>query len=336
METNDRLSQQTTQPTDKYQQVSGWFAFFLFVIGLGSVVSLIYCVSSLDLDDYYNSKVFASVEIIYHVMYLLLAAYTIYSVLKRKPNAIFLCVTTAVYLVASNILVLIGGDFEPAGFGSLRTTVSSFCWSIIWVLYFIFSEQVNRLFPKETRKIYLRDKIIIVLLIMPMLFGFAYVYHLNSSGTSIEIAESSLAPDERTDGVIAFTVPDDYTCEVVPTDELTVFNLSNDDCNIMIIGAVDMDNSPENAETYFTALKDEDAADWRETCIYENVETKGKLATYHRTYKYTDPNEAFLPVKWDVYVIFDDATGKVAVVSSWFAFSAYSNIEEVVNSIRFK
>ena len=70
--------------------------------------------------------------------------------------------------------------------------------------------------------------------------------------------------------------------------------------------------------------------------IYENVETKGKLATYHWTYKYTDPNEAFLPVKWDVYVIFDDATGKVAVVSSWFAFSAYSNIEEVVNSIRFK
>ena len=97
-----------------------------------------------------------------------------------------------------------------------------------------------------------------------------------------------------------------------------------------------MDNSPENAETYFNALKDEDAAEWTEMCIYDNVETKGKLMTFHRTYKYTDPNDAFLPVKWDVYVIFDDATGKVAVVSSWLAFSTYANIEEVVNSIRFK
>ena len=333
METNDNLNQ---QPTDKYQPVSGWFAFFLFVIGLGSVVSLIYGVATLDLDDYYNSKVFASVEIIYKVLYLLLAAYTIYSVLKRKPNAIFLCITTAVYLIASNILVLVGGDFEPTGFGSLRTTVSSFCWSIIWVLYFIFSEQVNRLFPKETRKVFARDKIIIVLLILPMLFGFAYVYHLSTSGTSVEIAESSLAPNERTDGVIAFTVPDDYTCEVVPTDELTVFNLSNDDCSIMIIGAVDMDNSAENAETYFNAMKDEDVAEWSETCIYDNVDTKGKLVTYHRTYKYTNPNEYFLPVKWDVYVIFDDATGKVAVVSSWLAFSAFCNSEDIVKSIRFK
>ena len=281
----------------KSQAVKGWFAFFLFVIGLGSIASLVYGIATLDLDDYYNSKLFASVEILYKVIYLLLAVYTIWSVSKRKLNAIFLCKTTAIFLFISNLLVLAGGDFETSGLGSLRTTISSFGWSVIWILYFIFSEQVNRLFPKEKRKVFLRDKILLVLLILPMIFGLCYVIYLGVAGKSIEINESTLAQNERTDGVIAFIVPEEYSCTPTTTDNLTVFHLTNEDCYITIVGAVDMDNSDENANEYFRLLKDESLSTWEEKCMLDNTESKGKLAIYHRTYKYIDIDGLYLPLE---------------------------------------
>lgn len=320
---------------DKDTKLGGWIIFFLWSIFAGSIRTLISEINNINPDDYFNSKLLITFSVLEFINYILLAAYTIFSVWKRKPNAVFLCKLTSIYLFSSNLITLVSGDLD---YNATRIHFISFAWSIVWLLYFIFSKHVNQIFPKENRKVYLRDKLFIAWMILTVFMGVGTTVYMSLNWTSIEIQESSLAPNEYTDGVIAFTLPEGYSCEMLNPDESSLFEVSNEDHVILILGAVDRNHSEAHADEYFLVLQhDNIIVNWSENLVLEDVEKRGMLTIYHRTFIYADPDEQYSNIVFDIFVVFDKETGKVALMRDGFLLGCVnSQINDILNSLRFQ
>lgn len=261
-ENNEQTSfSNNNEPIEK---VHGWFTFFLFVIAIGSIFGLIMVCVNMSIDDYYGSQLLAFLEIQQQVFYVALAAYTIYCVLKGKPNAVFWCKFIAVFLFITNLVLLVGGEFDDTSLNSLQRVASSFIWSIIWILYFTFSKQVNRLFPKEERKLYSYDKWLAFLFYLPVLLMIVGFIYIGINGSVVKIDRDSLGPNEYTDGVIAFTAPDGYMVESEDIDDMTHFSVTRADSLVImnIVGGTDTDDSEENFNNCWELANDHSFDDW--------------------------------------------------------------------------
>ena len=127
-------------------------------LGLGGLVSAVYPIFTYNIHEYSGSHILAMTDVVFGAMLLLLAIYTIFSFVKRKPNAVFLAKMYTIAVFVSNLLSLMsGGEFAESGFGSVAQVVRSLIWGVIWYLYLCFSNQVNDIIPKTYRKVLNRD-----------------------------------------------------------------------------------------------------------------------------------------------------------------------------------
>ena len=137
--------------------VHGWLAFFCFAIGLGSLLTFIYSLNT-DIQDYSGSFWLKASDVSLGAIGLLIAAYTIYAIIKRKNNAVFFAKAYMVMVFVTNLIVLLLNLTDESSYmTSLRRTISSLIWGIIWILYLIFSNQVNERFPKEKRMVGVKE-----------------------------------------------------------------------------------------------------------------------------------------------------------------------------------
>ena len=220
---------------DPNEHIHGWLGFLLFSMGLGGLFSAIYPIFTYNVEEY-GSHFLALTDVFFGVMLLALAIYSIYAFLKKKPNAVYL---TKVYIIAvfvSNIIVLLSGEFEETGIGSMPRLIRSLIWSIIWFLYLNFSEQVKNIIPKSYRKLFSRDYYITAAFVIVPLFMLGIgIADIQSQHDKIEaqfISSTDLAYNEYTDGRIVFTKPDGFTCEKQEIDDpkIILFDLELSDC----------------------------------------------------------------------------------------------------------
>ena len=136
-------------PTPKQKYVRGWLSFFLFVVGFGSLFSLIMSIvgfSSVD-NVGFITCLFSGIDILFSLGLVALAGYTIYAFLYIRPNAVFLGKLYVIIIFISNMLVLLSGEMPDTGWDSLPQVVKALVWSFIWFSYLCVSRQVENLFP---------------------------------------------------------------------------------------------------------------------------------------------------------------------------------------------
>lgn len=323
---------------DPNQNIEGWLVFFLFSIGLGGLLSALIPIFTYNVSEYDGSHLLALTDVMLGVMLLALSCYTIFSFTKRKPNAVFLGKMYVITVFVTNVISLLGGEFEATGLGSLAQIIRGLIWGIIWYLYLTFSTQVNEIIPKSYRKVLNRDYYIIAaFVIVPLLFlglGIGELTRNNQNREAEFIASSNLAYNEYTDGRVIFTKPFGYTCEKheIEDPRITIFNLVyNDEATITICSDYDSDITTSNFNSYWENWNDEslDGIKYQEVAN-EKKDVNGN-PYYIRSVKYHTEN----PIRWHFVQLFNTKTGKVCIISYYHVEGHESCLDELLASIKF-
>ena len=321
------------EKTEEEPEGNGWiliFCAYLFFVSIASVFGL-----AVGLNP---NKIAATIEVIIRCFF---AVYAYYSFCKRKPNTVFVCLTASVYLFASYFFAFF--CFPLSDIGMLGGGIICLCTCLAWILYFIFSKQVERIFPKKKRKAFLWDKIILFVLIFLCLSGGIGII-INGAKNLQEIStqkSSALASrNECTDGVIAFSVPNGYSCEMnnIPTTHFYITK-SKDSVEVSSGFAYDYDEKDQNyaVNELFDEMRDKLQSKGTENSTLSVFEQKGNVYVYHRRYAYWDAENADETVELDAYVLWCMGTNKYAVVKEVRLLNTPSStIEAIVGSLRFK
>lgn len=330
----------TTEYLKENTSISGWLSFFLFSITLGGLIS-----AAVPIAQYqtavaeYGSHYLAWCDLSLGVMLFALAIYTLVAFFKRKPNAVFLAKTYVCTAFLTNLIVLFSGDYDESGLGSLPRIIRSLIWGVIWFAYLCNSNKVEEVIPKEYRKRTAKDYYIIATLaIIPILFLAVGIGDLTSSNEKAEqdfIQNTSLGYGEHTDGRMVFKCPEGFSCDrqEVGEPKIILFLLENETYgNITICSDYDTDKSQRNFNSYWENWEDEDAKKLPSSVVENERRYVNGHPYFYKVMKY-EADEA--DVYWRYVMLFDEASGKVCIMSAYDGGYDYY-LQEILESIRFQ
>lgn len=319
-------------------QVRGWLSFFLFVVGFGSIFTLVMTIA----DSYPGSDgdiisyLAFGVDLLFSLALVGLACYTIHAFIYIRPNAVFLGRLYIVIIFISNLLTLLSDDMEDVGWGSLPQVVKGLVWSLIWFVYLSVSNQVAELFPKENRRVFKRDKYFAgSLLAIPALLFFIYLFvYFGNVGTTPLI---SFDAGEYTDEVVAFRVPDYVICEKIDSIPDNIYH--SFEVGDSILGTITGVFDTNTTESYFKECLDS----WRDESLdgydFSVFDISTRLVNHNmlrmQSVEYvTDPR-----LVWTFAALYSPETGKACIVSCFAAIpveQAESLVNDILYTIRFK
>ena len=327
----------TSEYLKQNTEIHGWLSFFLFTVVAGGLLSVVYPLFTFNLAEYDNNIFLALADPLFGLMLFLLACYTFHAFVNRQPNAVFLAKMYIIAVFASNLLALIGGEYEPTGLGSAPRLVRSLIWSGIWFAFLLNSNNVEEVCPKEYRQkknldIYIAAAFIVFpLLIVAISLTSELSTRSNQEATLLQNAV--LADNEYTDGKVIFARPSGFNCQQTEAEGIKFFNLECESVGSITLCSDYEDNRSEhNVRTYWKNWEDEDLKKNQSKVLsFERLETNGH-PYYYAVKKYTiDDGELF----WRFIMLFDYETGKVCLISS-FDGGYEDYIDELIKSIRFK
>lgn len=320
------------------KHIRGWLSFFLFVVGCGSVFTLVMIIANSypgSDGDFYSYLAFG-IDIFFSIALVALACYTIYSFLHFRPNAVFLGRLYILVIFISNLLNLISGDLDDTGLNSLPQVVKGLVWSLIWLFYLSLSNQVAELFPKEKRVVFIRDKFIAsTLMAIPALLFCVFLYtYLGNADDSYVV---SSAEGEYSDGVVAFRVPESLLCETVDSiaENAYVSFESGDSIWGTVMGVYDTNTT----EAYFEECVDS----WRDTTLdgfdFSASDVNTGLVNHNmlrmQSVQYiTDPR-----IVWTFAALYSPDTGKACIVSCYTTVPVNKTeglVNDMLHTVRFK
>ena len=239
---------------------------------------------------------------------------------------------------AINLISLIGGDYDATGMNSLQRISSGLVWQVSWFVFLCQSQQVNSLFPKEERKLFKRDKILLFTIVVTALIWllsiFVFAFHEGMKQQSYVIDESTLGINEYTDRLVSFEPPEGLTVEKYAGSDGNIYFFLNDDnkdISVTVYGAWDENDTPEYFEETMQSWADDYFDDFE---YFVNEEQDGFLNGNKFRLKtlqyYSEP-----VLEWTFVLIFDKETGKCCVIS-YFSSLESNHLKELINSVRFK
>ena len=320
-------------------EIRGWLTFFLVMLILGGFFSFVYPIVTYNPDDYAGSFFLAISDPIQGLMVLGLACYTAYSFYDRQPNAVILAKTYLIVIFLINLLLVIVGNYEDKGFGSLPQLVRSLIWSVIWFLFLKQSTVVEEVIPTEYRRVkHIDYYIIAVIIIVPLLLlalGLKQIYADQEEQQVSFIENTTLGENEYTDGKIIFKCLEGFSCdkEEVQEPKITIFQLENENiASITVCSDYDSDATFSNFNSYWKNWEDESAKNYQSTEIENGTSFVNNHQYFIKTMKYdVDGNDMF----WRFVLMFDNVTGKVAVASCYDGgYDDY--LEPFLSTIRFQ
>lgn len=334
---NNTSIQYTPELLKQTTEIHGWLVFFLFAMTLGGIISAIIPIVTLDIAEYAGSWSLAFSDIILGLMLLGVAIYADIAFCKRLPNAVFIAKIYVLLIFITNVLSLIGGDFENTGLNTASQALKGVIWGVVWFLYLCFSDQVKTIIPKEYRKVTSKDYILLAsIVIIPIFFIAIALGGFQKdivAGEKAMIESSLLEYNEHTDGRIIFKKPSHFTCSRQDSDGLIFHTLENDYGSITIVSEYNTDDSKKNFIDYWNTFKDEDTEEWNSNIIKdEQININGSTGWY-RTVKFT--RDEYNDVYWEFIMIVDQKTEKTCVISSWTSDYDENTLSRLMNSIRF-
>lgn len=330
-------------------KISGWLVFFIVIIMLGGFVSLVRAIISFDLSESGGSYLIAFSDIFLAAMCLFLASYTWYAFSNRLPNAVFLGKNYVVATFVINILTVIlykTNDIEFSSEKEVVDLVKSLIYSVVWFCYLCFSKQVAEVIPPSFRKVYIHNYIINVLIfIVPilMLVGGCIGLSVTEMSRKADIASLRqnlvLQENERTDGLVVFTVPPEFQCteEYLEEDDITLFHLTSDslDTKITVFSCFEEDFTSEKFDEYFNAYQDDDMSLSSSSDIIINKKsTLNSYRFYYRVVKYKLFSEMLI-LFGRFGTLYDEKTDKICIFFSVNSDNHYDYIEEFAKGVKF-
>lgn len=338
-------SQKTNQEqviTQKYLKentdIDGWLAFFLFITCMGGTISAIVPLVQMNSVEYQGSTLLALSDIVFGILLCALSFYTTYSFIQRKPNAVYMGKLYVVTTFLSNLVLLLSDNYETTGLGSLAQIIRSLIWGVIWYTYLCVSNRVKEVIPKVYRKTTAKDYSITAAIyfipIILLLAGIASLTAVREEQQEKFIQTVQLDTDEYTDGKIIFTLPEGFTSERQELEEpkFTIFILENDYVgNVTICSDYDTDMSKKNFNEYCKGWEDKTANQYTSKVICNEKRTINEKTYWYKVTRYENDGTIY----WRFILLFDEATGKVAVISAYDrGYDSY--IQELLKSIRFE
>lgn len=334
---NNTTIQYTPELLKQTTEIHGWLVFFLFAMTLGGIISAIVPIVTLDIAEYAGSWSLAFSDIIQGLMLLGVAIYADIAFCKRLPNAVFIAKIYVLLIFITNVLSLIGGDFDNTGLNTASQALKGVIWGVVWFLYLCFSEQVKTIIPKEYRKVTSKDYILLAsIVIIPIFFiaiAFGGFQKDIVAGEKAMIESSLLEYNEHTDGRIIFKKPSHFTCSRQDSDGLIFHTLENDYGSITIVSEYNTDDSKKNFIDYWNTFKDEDTEEWNSNIIKDDQININGNTGWYRTVKFT--RDEYNDVYWEFIMIIDQKTEKTCVISSWTSEYDENTLSRLMNSIRF-
>ena len=95
--------------------------------------------------------------------------YTVYAFIRRKTDAVFWGYVYLLLCLITSLLPIL------LGYGSANA-ITSLVWNIIWGIYFILSDNVKTLIPKETRTVGRIDWILAAIGVVGNTFCYDFYY----------------------------------------------------------------------------------------------------------------------------------------------------------------
>lgn len=323
----------------KDRQIHGWLSFFLFVVGLGAAITVVVSIADFSLDAYdtgggaFLAYFIALVDIVYTLGIGGLAIYTILAFLNKRSNAVFLGKSYLIVIFLSNVLLLLGGDYDDYGLGSFPQIMKALIWGIIWFVYLCLSEQVSDLFPKEERKILSRDKYIVgsLMLTPVILWGILLLAYFGNVQTPMNV---SLEHGEYSDGTVVFHAPENALCEKTDTLGSVYHSFAiGDSIWGTVMGVYDTNTSEEYFKECVDSWRDTelDGYDFSVIDIHKEVINASIMRMQSVKYE-TRPS-----LIWQFSILFSPETGKACIVSLYSTTEEIENIMNVlISSVRFK
>jgi hypothetical protein len=334
---NNNTVQYTPELLKQTTEIHGWLVFFLFAMTLGGIISAIFPIVTLDIAEYAGSWSLAFSDIILGLMLLGVAIYADIAFCKRLPNAVFIAKIYVLLIFITNVLFLIGGDFENTGLNTASQALKGVIWGVVWFLYLCFSDQVKTIIPKEYRKVTSKDYILLAsIVIIPIFFIAIALGGFQKdivAGEKAMIESSLLEYNEHTDGRIIFKKPSHFTCSRQDSDGLIFHTLENDYGSITIVSEYNTDDSKKNFIDYWNTFKDEDTEEWNSNIIKDDQININGSTGWYRTVKFT--RDEYNDVYWEFIMIVDQKTEKTCVISSWTSDYDENTLSRLMNSIRF-
>ena len=323
----------------KDRQIHGWLSFFLFVVGLGAAITVVVSIADFSLDAYdaggglFLAYFIALVDIAYTLGIGGLAIYTILAFLNKRPNAVFLGKSYLIVIFLSNVLLLLGGDYDDYGLGSFPQIMKALIWGVIWFVYLCLSGQVSDLFPKEERKILSRDKYIVgsLMLTPVILWGILLLAYFGNVQTPMNV---SLEHGEYSDGTVVFHAPENALCEKTDTLGSVYHSFAiGDSIWGTVMGVYDTNTSEE----YFKECVDS----WRDTeldgCDFSVIDIHKEVINASIMRMQSVKYETRPSLIWQFSILFSPETGKACIVSLYSTTEEIENIMNVlISSVRFK
>lgn len=173
---------------DGMGKIHGWLSVLLFFVVLGGILSFVLCVFNTESIESTPGSLYYVIEsgIAEGLLFLLLAIFAVVRVALRKPDGIFLLKAYLIFVIINNIIVLLFGDYSSSDALGGEYSSSKMIFRLVFqaasLAYLFLSTQVKELFPKNKRKVYLYDWFIVG--IYPLIFVFAFLYGILSSGSS--------------------------------------------------------------------------------------------------------------------------------------------------------
>lgn len=323
----------------KDRQIHGWLSFFLFVVGLGAAITVVVSIADFSLDAYdtgggvFLAYFIALVDIAYTLGIGGLAIYTILAFLNKRSNAVFLGKSYLIVIFLSNVLLLLGGDYDDYGLGSFPQIMKALIWGVIWFVYLCLSGQVSDLFPKEERKILSRDKYIVGSLVLTpvILWGVLLLAYLGNVQTPMNV---SLGHGEYSDGTVVFHAPENALCEKTDTLGSVYHSFAiGDSIWGTVMGVYDTNTSEEYFKECVDSWRDTelDGYDFSVIDIHKEVINASIMRMQSVKYE-TRPS-----LIWQFSILFSPETGKACIVSLYSTTEEIENIMNVlISSVRFK
>lgn len=318
--------------------IGGWLTFFLFSICFGGIISAALSLAEINSPVYQNATLLVLADASLGVMTCVLAFYTLYSFIKRKPDAVYLAKLYVVTAFLTNILALFVGDYEATGPGSLTQILGRLVWGIIWYVFLCVSYRVEEVIPKEYREKSAKDYIITgALYIIPIVLLIAGINELQvqeQALTTEPVQELQLGEDQYTDGRIIFKLPEGFTVERNDLEDpkRTLFTLHENEGTgyVYLVCGYDSDLSLEHFNEYCNNWEDYYIKPYKSEVICNETRFVNDLEYWYRVTSYKSDNTIY----WRFILLFDGIYGRAAIISAYDSGND-SYLTELLESIRF-
>lgn len=351
---NTECNTSTTSQTDEkvytsewlkeHTDINGWLTFMLFSVMVGGVLSVILSFINYNSGDSFNAFI-GLVDVAMGFVLFCIGGYTLYTFLKRKPNAVFWGCSYMILALVTN-LIFLSTSAEDATHQQIKMAGRSTVWSVIWIIYLFRSKKVKEVIPPSFRRITSFDwSALALLILLPITLIFIGLTQIEAQADLHKVEEQKMLSQpldslQRTDGKVIFTLPEGFTCEPreVTLDDgslFTLFDLANeeDNCNATLCSDYDTDMSKANIETYWTNWRDEETDNYESTTVTMGTSQINGSDCVYRVMKY-DINS--VDVYWHFYLMFNEETDKVFVASIYNTSETATYINELLESVKFQ